>query len=1223
MADRDNRADRHDHEQDYKPKRSAEADGLPRETTAPTAQQAENRSSSLVSASALMAAGTMVSRLFGFLRAILLAAVIANGSRQADMFALANTVPNMIYVLLAGGALNTVFVPQIVRAIKRDKDGGDAYVNRILTAMGIILGVITVVSVVAAPLIMQIYTDGAWKSPALQDHYQQMIVLAALCLPQIFFYGVHVLAGQVLNAHEKFGPMMWAPIANNVISVGVFVLYLIIWGTDTDTSATFNTAQLLVLGIGSTLGIVAQAAVLVPFLGRTGHKFQPRFDLRGVGLGHTFHLAKWTLGFVLATQLGLVVITRLASGASVSGEPAAGWNAYNQTMLVWILPHSLITVSLATAMMPAASRLAADHDLAGVAREATQTMRLALTALLPAAVALGVLCMPIAILLFGNGKGKVDAPFMGWTLLGLAIGLVPFTLNYVCQRTFYAMEDTRTPFFQQCLVVVLNVGFALALVLPFDAPQFIAPALGLAYSSAYCVGFVVDFIWLRRRLPDLDPRPLLRLGVRLTLAVAPAAIVAYGITYLWGSGDNQLVRAGSLALSGVLAVAIFVGLSRLLHIEEVTTIVSTVLRRRRAAADRSAEEPAVVESPATEIPGADSTAAARHAGPDAGARPTMQNSATGSSSEDSPGLDVSAMARSDVAAAEAHPMTLARGEVNANAELDPERPHSELPDSDQLEGHITTGTVLGRRYRLEERMEERRSVETWRAFDTVLSRSVVINLLPAGDERSPETLASARKAAIATDSRFLRILDAVESDDPEHGSYVVSEYTPGQNLTTMLAAGPLSALESAWLVREVADAMSGVHAADLHHLRISPSTIWITPTGNIKIGELAIRAELRPGPELDPGDPTTLKRGRAAFHPETEEAHDVADLGRVLYACLVHRWPGGNRFGMEAAPTDGLDGWFTPRQVRHGVSPALDRICEQILSASPRRAGGLRTASQIVTALGQVLGTADASADLERRLQHPVPQITVGDPQLIAPQSPLTAYRAQSTSDRPEILPSSPDSPQTAKLPRVSDSAPASRRWVLGMIIVLVMIIIVALIAVVTQLGLAGGRGNQEDAAPAPGPVVRKITDVTDFDPPPGNGRENPDQTRLAFDGDPETGWTTVRYLNDPQLGGLKDGVGLVVDLGAPVAVSRVKLIMNKAGTNLELRVPNDLAATDPPLTSADDWKPVAQAANAAKEVELASAEPVTARYLLVYLTALPADKGDYRGGVNEIEVSG
>ncbi|MGD7789143.1 murein biosynthesis integral membrane protein MurJ [Propionibacteriaceae bacterium Y1700] len=1172
-----------------------------------------SRSSSLVSASALMAAGTMVSRIFGFLRAILLAAVLANGTRQAEMFAIANTVPNMIYVLLAGGALNTVFVPQIVRAIKRDSDGGDAYVNRIMTAMGIILGAITILAVVAAPVIMWIYTDGAWKRPELHDHYQQMIVLAALCLPQIFFYGVHVLAGQVLNAHEKFGPMMWAPIANNVISVGVFVLYMIIWGTDTDTSATFNTAQLLVLGIGSTLGIVAQAAVLVPFLSRTGHAFKPRFDLRGVGLGHTFHLAKWTLGFVLATQLGLVVITRLASSASISGEPGAGWNAYNQTMLVWILPHSLITVSLATAMIPAASRLAADHDFAGVAREANRTMRLALTALLPSAVALAVLCVPIAVLLFGNGKGELDAPYMGWTLLGLSVGLVPFTLNYVCQRTFYAMEDTRTPFFQQCLVVVLNVGFALALVLPFDDPRFIAPALGLAYSLAYCVGFVVDFTWLRRRLPELDPRPLVQLAVRLLIAVAPGALIAYGITHLWVAGDNQPLRALQLALSGLIAVALFIGLSRLLHIDEVTTIVATVLRRNRPTTTATTEA-------ATTDTAAESVTVARRAGREGEARPTML-----SSGEESPGLGTDEVAGS-VSAAEAHPMTLARGDVDVEDELDPQDVTEASPASPVSPArNATTGTVLGGRYRLEERMEERRSVETWRAFDTVLSRSVVINLLPVDDERAPEALASARKAAIATDSRFLRILDAVESTSDEHGSYVVSEYTPGQNLTTMLASGPLSALESAWLVREVADAMSGVHAADLHHLRISPSTIWVTPTGNVKIGELAIRAELRPGPDLDPADPTTLKRGRAAFHPETEEAHDVADLGRVLYACLVHRWPGGNRFGMEAAPTNGTDGWFTPRQVRHGVSPALDRICEQILSASPRRAGGLRTASDIVTALSRVLGTADASADLERRLQHPVPQITVGEPQSIAPQSPLTAYRAQSTSDRPEVVPTSPDSPQTAKLPRVTDRAPANRRWVLGMIIVLVMILIVALIAVGTQLGLAG-RGEQEgaqDDPPVVAPAVHPISGVRDFDPPPGNGQENPDQTKLAFDGDPATGWTTVRYLGNPKLGGLKDGVGLVVDLGAVVDVSTVKLIMNAAGTDLEVRVPNDTGVAEPPMDDADDWRPIAEATKAGKEVELTSADKVSTRYLLIYLTSLPSDGGDYRGGVNEIEVSG
>ncbi|MET0694999.1 MAG: lipid II flippase MurJ, partial [Propionibacteriaceae bacterium] len=194
-------------------------------TRAPEAKLSS--ASKLVSASALMAAGTLASRVLGFGRLMLLVFLFGNGSRQADMFTFANTVPNSMYILLAGGVLNTVLVPQIVRAIKGDPDGGEAYTNRIMTAGLIVLAVITVALTFAAPLIIRLYTPGAWHTPGREAQYDSIVMLAYYCLPQIFFYGVHVLAGQVLNARDKFGPMMWAPVANNIISIGVLLVF---WG---------------------------------------------------------------------------------------------------------------------------------------------------------------------------------------------------------------------------------------------------------------------------------------------------------------------------------------------------------------------------------------------------------------------------------------------------------------------------------------------------------------------------------------------------------------------------------------------------------------------------------------------------------------------------------------------------------------------------------------------------------------------------------------------------------------------------------------------------------------------------------------------------------------------------------------------------------------------------------------------------------------------------------
>ncbi len=229
----------------------------------------------LIGAGAIMASGTMISRILGVIRVMLVAFILGNGTRQADMLALATMVPNSLYILFAGGALNTVLVPQIVRAIKNDDDGGEAYTSRIMTAFMLIITVVAVVVTIGAPLVTAIYTSPAWRGTDLEAQYASLVALTYLTLPQIFFYGAFFLLGQVLNARDKFGPMMWAPIANNIISIAVMALYFVVWGNDDDHSSAFTTPQILLLGIGTTLGIVAQTAVMIPYVRKLGFKLRP------------------------------------------------------------------------------------------------------------------------------------------------------------------------------------------------------------------------------------------------------------------------------------------------------------------------------------------------------------------------------------------------------------------------------------------------------------------------------------------------------------------------------------------------------------------------------------------------------------------------------------------------------------------------------------------------------------------------------------------------------------------------------------------------------------------------------------------------------------------------------------------------------------------------------------------------------------------------------------
>lgn len=570
--------------------------------------------------------------------------------------------------------------------------------------------------------------------------------------------------------------------------------------------------------------------------------------------------------------------------------------------------------------------------------------------------------------------------------------------------------------------------------------------------------------------------------------------------------------------------------------------------------------------------------------------------------------------------------------------------------SNQPTPEVKAGDVHAGRYRLEQQLAQRGGTLTWRAFDQKLSRSVLVHILAQDDPRTPDVLDSARKAAFATDSRFLRVLDAVVGENPGEPSLVVCEFAPGESLEKLLKQGPLSALEAAWVARELADAMQSMHAEGLFHQRINPDTVIITSTGNVKIVGFLIEAAMYPDTDEN-----------ALAWSEREQA-DVTAIGKVLYASLVTRWPTAREqllddageprriWGMAAAPMDGR-GWLTPRQVRSGVSPALDIICDQILSPAPRHNEmPLRTANQVMLALSKVLGTADGSADLERRMRYPViPSDAGGDAALLETTGSLSPVSPPEQSDAtgpftPVPPPShavsggsanddgfdasSPATPSVApgggarpaRQRPVRHSRPPRRRWLAILVGLLALVLLISLVRVVMRMGgdtpgLPGG----DDGG------TIQISSVNDFDPTSdgGNGEENPNQVKAAWDGNPSTAWQSLVYLGDAKLGRLKPGVGLVVDLGQRQKVGSVKLTLQGSPTAVQLRVPADTAADTAPSTSQKQWTTVASATASGTSAELKPDQAVETRYLLVYLTSLPKVSGNkYRAGIAEIEVA-
>ncbi len=1131
----------------------------------------------LINATAVMASGTMVSRVLGLLRAVLIAFVLGNVTLSVNTFTLAMIVPNSLYILLAGGTLNNVLVPQIVRAVTHDADAGKAFVDRIMTGFLIVLGALTVVFTIATPLVMSIYTQASWRSPEMAGAWRSLLLMSYLTMPQIFFYGVFFLIGQVLNAREKFGPMMWAPILNNVVSIGVFGVYLWIWGTQPPGEG-FTDSQVWLLGVGSTFGIAAQTLVLLPYLRRVGFSYRPRFDLKGTGLGRTFHVAKWMVGYVSLTSLAQVVVTNLASGGGPDGGAAV--NAYQNAYLIWILPHSLLTVSLATAMLPAASRFAVAGDHAGVAAEANRALRLACTFLLPAGAGLAVLADPVTRLVFGNGSGAADYHFVAWALVAFAVGLVPFTIQYLYLRAFYALDNTRTPFLLQIWISGANAALAVALVLAWDDPGTVAARLALAYSLAYLLGVFLTHRALRKRLPELDGRQTWQHLVRLLLATVPAAVIAWVVTWWFSQYPSTLLRAIGLALAALAAVLAFFFTAKRLGIPEASMLLD-VVRRRRPDSTPAAQDDDQPGPPQPNPAKEDHRQPAETVNPD----------------PDGTGVFVQVAAPSGPPA-----------EVLEFPE----------PTAPAVEGG---GRVLGRRYQLEEQLAVRDRTETWRAHDTVLGRPVLVHLLPAADPRTAEVLRLAREAALATDSRFLRVLDVVAAE-PGAGAYLVYEYAAGQTLEKVLGDGPLTGVETAWIVREVADGLIGLHAQGHYHRRLNPATLLVTASGNVKVLGFGVNED-----------------GGTSAHLNGEAA-DVQSLGQLLYACLVGRWPGGDRFGLPAAPT--ADGrLLLPGEVRGGVPPAVESVVDRILSPTPRgHASRLATAQEVTTQLSLVLGPMSAAHDLKSRL-HPVDgETSLPAPvSRVAPPVPVPAasrYHASVQLD-PEEAPGEETAPFVDEALQRGESftpvppppaAPGSppeqpevgpqRRlpFLLGAVVLVLVVGVVAAVVLANR--------------PAPEPAAAttrqlEVAEVSDFDPRAdgGSGGENGKQSGLATDGNADTAWRTERYRTLPNLGGLKPGVGLVLDLGRARTVTRVDVTLAGEGTDVELRVParqRDAA----PMRSVKQWTVVTTATEVDRSMTWELPEPVESRYLLVYLTALPAaGDGYFRGGIAEVVVTG
>jgi putative peptidoglycan lipid II flippase len=523
---------------------------------------------SLAKASGTLAIATLISRITGFAWKVALAWVVGL-SRINDSFTIASNFPTIINELLLGGVLTSVVVPLLVRAQKDDRDGGEAYTQRLLTVGFVLLLAGTVVAIVCAPLLTAAYTaNSTTASPELTTAFTYLM------LPAIVFLGMSAMLMAVLNSRQSFAATGWAPVVNNAVMFVVIALYAVLPGEITTDPFRMGQAKLLLLGVGLPLGIAAQLMVLVPALRRSGFRFRWRWgwDRRLAEFGG---LAVWVIAYTLLGQVGLSAVTN----AATAGAPG-GAAIYSNTWLLLQFPYGVIGVSLLTVIMPRMSRAAADGDRRGVIADLALGSKLSIVMLGPLCALMTVLGPQIGVALFSIGNSGADARRLGLAITASAFGVLPYALVMLQLRVFYAMKDARTP------TLIMLVMMAVKVPLSYLCPHVLEPravVYGLTFvnSLTFVVGMVVGELWLHSRLGRLGTRTVVSTMIKTLVASTWGAAAALGIARLLRHVLGPASTGGawlSLILGTLVAAIVTFGLMTLLRVKETRAVVNRITR---------------------------------------------------------------------------------------------------------------------------------------------------------------------------------------------------------------------------------------------------------------------------------------------------------------------------------------------------------------------------------------------------------------------------------------------------------------------------------------------------------------------------------------------------------------------------------------------------------------------------------------------------------------------
>lgn len=527
----------------------------------------------LVRNTAVMSVGTALSRLTGFLRVAAMAFALGVAeTRLADAYNVANNVPNIVYELVLGGVLSSVFVPVFVEQLTaRSREEAWHVARAVMTGTLVILGVITLLGVVAAPWIVRLYTFRV--PPEARAATQEVAALfLRLFMPQILFYGLGAVATGLLNAHRRFAPPMFAPVLNNLVVVAALLTFAAMPVRGVPSPETIGLAHKLVLGLGTTAGVVAMTVVLWPYLRGLGFRWRWTFDLGHPAVRKLVRLSVWTVAYVVVNQLGLLVVIVLASGRQ------GGYTAYQAAFIFFQLPHALFAVSVMTALLPSLSGLWVREDRAGFREVLARGSRASAFVVVPAAAGYIALARPIVRLLLEHGVATGESTeLVAGVLSVFALGLFSFSLFQLFLRAFYAMQDTRTPLLINVLGVGVNTVVNVALF-----PLLEVRGLALGHATGYTVAALVAAWVLRRRLGGLRGRTLVPALAKIAAGAAATGAAAWagGRAVAAALGTDTLLAQVAQVGTGVLVgLIIFLGAALVLRMEELQLVRRTLAAR--------------------------------------------------------------------------------------------------------------------------------------------------------------------------------------------------------------------------------------------------------------------------------------------------------------------------------------------------------------------------------------------------------------------------------------------------------------------------------------------------------------------------------------------------------------------------------------------------------------------------------------------------------------------